>query len=315
MITDIQTDKLYLSDCLPNSQPKFFPRFKKVLDENNIDIYWIPDTKDIWAVDFMPIQVDNDRFVQFRYNPDYLQDRLWRQTISNVDLICKKLNIAPKKSKLIVDGGNIVKWKDKVIMCDKVFYENKKYSEKEIIKELKELFKVEKLYFVPWDINDFTGHADGMVRFINSDKVLINDYFGGDKNYEINFKMSLHNAGLEWIELPYYPQNDSTMISARGLYLNFLQMEQAIIVPTFKIKHDEKALRIFGDVFKGQTVVKVDSNELADEGGILNCITWNIVTPKLGEMFPRSAACSAANVLPLGTQPNLKQKRALLVAI
>jgi len=86
----------------------------------------------------------------------------------------------------------------------------------------------------------------------------------------------LHNAGLDWIELPYNPPSDPTSISARGLYLNYLQMKQAVIVPTFKTKVDEQAIKVLEQVFKGQTIATVDSNELADEGGILNCITWNI---------------------------------------
>ncbi len=47
-------------------------------------------------------------------------------------------------------------------------------------------------------------------------------------------------------------------------------------MPTFKTKHDEQAIKVFEKVFKGQTIATVDSNELAEEGGILNCITWNI---------------------------------------
>lgn len=53
-------------------------------------------------------------------------------------------------------------------------------------------------------------------------------------------------------------------------------MKQAVIVPTFKTKYDDKAIKVFEDVFKEQTIKTVESNELADEGGILNCITWNI---------------------------------------
>ena len=53
-------------------------------------------------------------------------------------------------------------------------------------------------------------------------------------------------------------------------------MEQAIIVPIFKSKNDDKAIKIIEQVFKGYTIIPVESNTLADEGGILNCISWNI---------------------------------------
>lgn len=277
MITDRQTNKLFLADSLPKQQPKFFRRFEKVLNDCNINFQFLQNTKDIWAVDFMPVQISRDKFVRFTYNPDYLQSKKYQKTISDVDSICKAINLTTIKSRLIVDGGNVSRSTDKVIMCDKVFHENKHIPEKDLIKQLKNLFEVDKLFFVPWDINDFTGHSDGMVRFIDSDTVLINDYSKENPEFQRCFRMSLHNAGLDWIELPYNPSiNDTAYESAEGLYLNYLQMKQAVIVPTFKTKYDDKALKVLEQVFKGQTIAAVDSNEVAKHGGILNCITWNI---------------------------------------
>ena len=75
MITDKQTTKLFLADCLPHKQPKFFKQFEKVLNDCKIKFHFLPDTKDIWAVDYMPVQVSKNEFVQFVYNPDYLQTK------------------------------------------------------------------------------------------------------------------------------------------------------------------------------------------------------------------------------------------------
>lgn len=276
MIIDRLTNKLFLADCLPKKQPIFFQRFEKVLNTCNIKFELLPNCNDIWAVDFMPVQISKDKFVQFTYDPDYLKPKKYQKTISDVDAICKAINLTTQKTKLIVDGGNVSREVDKVIMCDKVFAENKHISEKELIKQLQNLFQVDSLYFVPWDKNDFTGHADGMVRFIDSSTVLINDYSKEDPKFQRYFRKALHSAGLGCIELPYNPPNDPKSISARGLYLNYLQMKQAIIVPTFKTKYDEKAIKVLEQVFKGQSIATIDSNELADQGGILNCITWNI---------------------------------------
>jgi agmatine deiminase len=278
MITDNQTNKLFLSDLLPDRHPKFFKEIEGLLSKYKIDVEFLPNTKDIWAVDYMPVQISKDKFVQFTYKPDYLMEtKKLRETISDVDSVCKAINLTTIKSNLIVDGGNVSKTTDKVIMCDKVFHENKHISERDLIKELKELFEVDKLYFVPWDTDDFTGHSDGMVRFINKDTVLINDYSKQDGAFQRCFRMSLHNAGLDWVEIPYNPPyDDPELISAKGLYINYLQMEQAVIMPTFKSKFDDKAYRVLEEVFKGQTIATIDGNEVAKEGGILNCITWNI---------------------------------------
>lgn len=286
MIPDCKTNFLYLADTLPKMYPDFFKYFEKVLKENVIPFQFLPNTKDVWAVDFMPVQISKDNFVQFTYNPDYLQGKKYQKTISDFVSICKALNLRTTKSELVVDGGNISKSTDKVIMCDKVFHENRHIPERELIKLLKELFQVDKLFFVPWDKNDFTGHSDGMVRFLDEDTVLINDYSIEDLKFQRSFRMALNNAGLDWVELPYTPHNDQPLKSAQGLYLNYLQMEQAIIVPTFDSPNDDKALKVLEQVFKGQTISTVQAKDLADDGGILNCITWNIKKEKITDLYP-----------------------------
>ena len=40
---------------------------------NGVPIEVIPGTADIWCRDYMPIQLDQDRFCQFVYAPDYLR--------------------------------------------------------------------------------------------------------------------------------------------------------------------------------------------------------------------------------------------------
>lgn len=276
MIMDSQTNELYLADCLTTKYPKFYREFEKVLGRCNIKPNFLSPTKDIWARDYMPIQVSNDRFVQFTYNPDYLQPKKYQKTISDVESICKVINLEPIKSKLIVDGGNIIKYSDKVIMCDKVFSENRNITEKNLIKELKELLQVDKLYFVPWDKSDIIGHADGMVRFIDDNTVLINDYSKEKPKYQKSFRIALHKAGLNWIELPYNPYINSHNLSAEGIYINYLQMKQGVIVPTYNRKEDEDAVKIIEQILIGQNIETVESAEIAKEGGVLNCISWNL---------------------------------------
>lgn len=75
MITENQTNFLYLADTLPKMYPDFYERFEKVLRNCNIEKALLPKTKDVWAVDYMPIQTAADRFVRFIYNPSYLQTK------------------------------------------------------------------------------------------------------------------------------------------------------------------------------------------------------------------------------------------------
>ena len=276
MIIDQQTNFLYLADSLPKLYPSFHARFEKLLNQCSISSALIPNTNDVWAVDYMPIQVQENSFIQFVYNPDYLVSRTERKTISNVDSICQQIGIKPINSNIILDGGNVIRGKDKVIMTDKVFKSNPSYSIKQLIHELEELFQVDKLIFIPEQPGDFTGHADGMVRFLNDDTVIINDYKDEKPDFRRAFFIALNNAGLKYVEIPYNLNENDNDDQAHGCYINYLQMENLIIVPTFGLKEDDQAVRKFEELFPGQTIASVESRDIAEQGGVLNCITWNI---------------------------------------
>lgn len=278
MITDNQTNFLYLADTLPKKYPNFYKRFEKVLTDCNIEFALLPQTKDIWAVDYMPIQTDLNKFVRFVYNPSYLQTKKYLKTISDVDRVCKEIGINTFKTDIILDGGNVTRWSNKVIMTDRVFVDNPNYERKQLIRKLHELLQVDKLYFVPEQPGDFTGHSDGMVRFIDENTVVINDYKHKKEKewfYRV-FEIAIHNTRLDYIKIPYNVYDNKSNDQANGDYINYLQMENIVIIPTFGIKEDKEAVRQLETIFTGQTIATIDSNEIANDGGILNCITWNI---------------------------------------
>lgn len=277
MITDSETNHLYLADTLPVKHPSFYHRFGQVLSDCGISCSLLPSTRGIWVVDYMPVQVEANHYVQFTYNPDYLQGRKWHKTISDAYSICGAVGINPEKSNIVLDGGNVVRGPGAVIMCDKVFRENLNIPEKRLIKELEELLRTDRLIFLPTDPSDNIGHADGMVRFLDSRTVLINDYSLEKPQFQRTFRMALHNAGLDWVEIPYNPYGNQKSIQANGIYINYLQMENRVILPAFGLEEDETVIRQFEQLFSGSTVAMVDSNEIADQGGVLNCITWNIL--------------------------------------
>jgi agmatine deiminase len=276
VITDSQTNFLYLADTLPKNYPDFFKRFEDVLKKCNIPFGFLPQTKDVWAVDYMPIQTDLNKFVRFVYNPSYLQSIKYLKTISDVDQICKEIGIGTFKTDIIIDGGNVTSWTNKVIMTDRVFKDNPTYERKQLIKALYELLEVDNIYFVPEQPSDFTGHSDGMVRFIDEQTVIINDYKQEKEEFYRAFEIAIHNTGLDYITIPYNVYDNKSNNHANGDYINYLQMENTVIIPTFGIKEDDHAIKQFESIFTGKTIATVESNEIAYDGGILNCITWNI---------------------------------------
>jgi len=202
MIKDSDTNFLYLADCLPEFQPAFTERLTKVLQDLKIPYDFLSNTKDIWAKDFMPIQMSKEDFVQFTYDPDYLKSLKYQHLRSDTDDVCRNIDLVPKKSSVVLDGGNIIRTSSKVIMCDKVFSENRHLSISQLTDELLNLFKTDQIIFIPWDRNDFTGHADGMVRFVDDNTVLINESTNENPEIEKQLRSILKDARLDIIEIP-----------------------------------------------------------------------------------------------------------------
>lgn len=278
MIIDNQTNFLFLADSLPKKYPKFYTNFEKVLNQCKINFSLLPQTKDVWAVDFMPLQIELNKFVRFTYNPSYLESVKDQKTISDTDWICKQIGIDTLKSDILLDVGNVIRWKNKVIITERVFKENKKYHRKELIKKLYELLEVEKIYFIPDDPLDFTGHADGMIRFVDEHTVIINDYVKEKSSFIQEFNSAINATGLDCIKIPYEIDENKNDIQANGCYINYLQMEKTVFIPTFgKEKKDEDVVKQFEKIFKGHNIATINSTEIANDGGILNCISWNIL--------------------------------------
>jgi agmatine deiminase len=224
----------------------------------------------------MPIQTELAKFIRFKYEPDYLQNDEFILTQTNTKSVCKSIGLNTIDSEIKLDGGNVIKGKNWVILTDKIFDENADFKKTELINELENLFLV-KVIIIPKEPNDFTGHADGVIRYYDNETVLINSYKPTDKiEFQRRLTKELKNQGLKTIEIPYNPYDNSDYDMADGLYINYLQMENFILLPTFEKNEDERAYRQFEQLFPGQTIETIDSREISVDGGVLNCITWNI---------------------------------------
>lgn len=260
----------------------------KNLPEYGYDVKKIEvEVKNEWCRDFMPIRTKSGKLVQFKYNPSYMaidDDR-----IPDVEKIHHQLNLECKGSTLILDGGAIEILEDIGIVSDRVFRDNL-IPEDEITKQLMDRLELVRLIVVPQHPYDFTGHVDGLVRFINKGSVLINDLEGefqmmkSDTNtyrkklieqWYYSFKMSIYNSGLDYEELVCTTDPFRKPSDAFGIYLNFLLLGDLILVPGFEQEEiDEKARLDLKRIYQREAIT-IQAQELAKKGGIINCVTWN----------------------------------------
>lgn len=283
MISDKETNTIYFSELL-KTDSRFTETSKQIistLQTYGAKIKFLPGTKDIWARDYMPIQICKDKFIEYRYDPDYLQGNSeeieTRELKTYPDIVCDKIGLRTIKTDLIIDGGNIVKSGNAIILTDKVVWENeRKYSEKQLIKKLHDLFEVDKVVLIPWDEECEYGHADGMLRFVSNEKVLISGFYEkADKELKKWILEALDKAKIDWDWL----RISNKEVEDNIAYINFLQTKDLILVPALnRPEEDEKAVEEISNHFPkyADRIDKVDMSEIARYGGALNCITWTI---------------------------------------
>lgn len=280
MIADHETNVVFVADTLEPRFPEVFQGLREILADHGVPFGVIPGTRDIWCRDYMPIQVRNDRFVQFRYAPDYLSGR-YRHLRSDgkIGLTLPWVQNCVQ-SEIVLDGGNVVKWSNTAIMTEKIFAENPGWSPRRLLAELERLLEVEAIVLIPPEPEDVTGHADGVVRFVDGKAVVVNDYRGIDGLYRREVLQRLIRARLDVVEVPYRPEpptlESEGMPSAVGNFVNFLQVGPALIVPSYGLADDERVRRILATAFPNCSMEELASRELARFGGVLNCCTWSL---------------------------------------
>jgi len=280
MITDKETNTIYFSEKLEVQFPEIALEIFSTLSLLGSKPRFLPGTKDIWARDYMPVQVNEQKLVQYTFYPDYLKKL--EDIKSDPESICDALNLNTIRTDIILDGGNVVKSDNCVILTDKIVLENiHKYSREQLVSKLKKLFEVDKIILIPWDRGERFGHADGMVRFVDNDTVLIQGYYKARKDlFEDDFIKYLlgsfkeNHLNYEFLDIDY-----TEKINAKFAYLNFLQTKDVILLPSLGIDKDDEALELeikkYFPAYKHK-IRKIKMNSIVHKGGALNCISWTI---------------------------------------
>ena len=274
MLTDHLTNTVFLSDWLSKECSILYQSLTKTLRDNAVDYQILANTNDIWCRDYMPIQTDEKRFVSYKYNPDYLQAQHKRRYITdakkvrNVDFLQQAETV---ELDLVLDGGNVVKCGNKIVMTEKVFVENKEMSRNEVQRLLEETFRCE-IVFLPWDEQEIYGHSDGLIHYLGDNRVLMTNYGDFDKSFAQNFLRILEKH----FDVKTLKYNVEKTDKNSWAYINFLQVGSLVLVPQLGIPEDDQALQQIAEAMPQCKVVGVPALEAVRKGGALNCISWNI---------------------------------------
>lgn len=268
-----------LSALLRERYPAACGRLTALLDKHGVAYRFLSGTRDIWCRDYMPVRTASGKLVQFRYEPSYLKGcPEWEQSRSDAREVCRLNDITPDEtSDINLDGGNVLLCGDRAVISDRVFSENPNWKPDALLAELARLLEAE-IIIIPAQRDDLTGHADGMVRFINRHTLLGNCRADEYKYWAKGIGDVLERYCLTYEDVPFfYDYKDARHPHhAIGIYVNYLEVGRLMIVPVFGVpgNKDAEALARFRELFPNRTIETIDYNEVALEGGLLNCTTW-----------------------------------------
>jgi agmatine deiminase len=161
---------------------------------------------------------------------------------------------------------------------------NSHLNQAQIEQYLLDYYGVQQVLWVAEGIvgDDTDGHIDDTVRFVNEDTVItVVETDQQNENYDLlqtNLKQLkqmrlLNGKQLNLIELP---MPDPVIFEDQSLpasYANFYISNKNVIVPTFRCKKDNEALKIIEAAFPDRTIVGIDSTDIIWGLGSFHCLS------------------------------------------
>lgn len=270
MIPDYGCNTVYFSEWLKKDYSDIYKGLARILNKHNVAYDIIPNTKDVWCRDYMPLQLDKERYLCYEYKPDYLMKNANnRKYITDSLNVCRDMQLNIKETPLIMDGGNVVKVGNKAIMTEKVFVENPSIDEDTLKKQMEKQMECE-VVFIPWDRNEKYGHSDGIIKPISDNTILMTNYYDFDREYT-NEVVKRLSSKFEIETLSYKVRKTAPESWA---YINFLTVGKLIVLPALGKEEDEQALSQIKRYYPECLVEQLNISDLVKDGGGLNCVSW-----------------------------------------
>jgi len=262
-------------------------------DLSQIQFHFFP-TNDAWCRDHGPAFLINPKaeqkkvLVKWNYNA-------WGEKYPPHDLdnqipikIAAELGIPCFKPGIVMEGGSVEFNGKGTLLTSRACLlnenRNPQLNQSQIEKYLCDYYGVNNILWVGDGIvgDDTDGHIDDITRFVSEDTVvtvieenkLDENHLLLEENLQELKQMRLENGKqLNIVELPmpeakYY--EDQRLPAS---YANFYIANEAVVVPTFRDKNDQKALDILTDCFKDRKVVGVDSLDIIWGLGSFHCLS------------------------------------------
>lgn len=268
-------------------------RYKK------INVIGIKGWDEIWLRDCIGINTKN-RIVKPYYHPQYCTLHKYSNYYESInkqsriiikECLQKKITYMP----LVIDGGNFSNNDKTVFLTDKILEDNRELSKSEVINILQDFVQL-RPEIIERSKTDSIGHTDGFLNFVSNEKVLLSNYpslpfLKQDIDFIYKVRQKLEDERLEVVEMFDRPVDEivpcecyrktkkACFYSARGNYINFLRLNNTIILPEYTLP-TLKETKYYNETNKeiltqlGFEVKTINCDTLSKEGGSLHCLSY-----------------------------------------
>jgi agmatine deiminase len=263
---------------------------------NNVRLYPVA-TNDTWARDFGPITVlDNDEphLLDFGFNgwglkfPADLDNRINRRLLE-----AGAWNAPLHTVGLILEGGSIESDGAGTLLttAECLLNENRNphLSRPELEKTLAGLLGIDRFLWLEHGYlagDDTDSHVDTLARLCPDDTIAYvacddpaDEHYPALKAMERELATFTTRAGRPYRLLPLpWPQARYDEAGERlpATYANFLIINNAVLVPTYRDNNDDAALQAIRKAFPNREIIGIDCLPLIRQHGSLHCVTMQL---------------------------------------
>jgi len=250
------------------------------------------ETDDTWARDCSALTIEKNgekELLDFTFNGwggkfSAQKDNLMSRTIA------KHYAYPLRSLDFVLEGGAIESNGDGIILtttrCMHNPNRNPQYNTEQITQKLKSFFGAKEILYLNHGYlagDDTDSHIDTLARFIAKDTIMYvqcskkeDEHYEALKAMEQELKEYAKTHNFSLIPLP---MSDAIYFEGERLpatYANFLFVNGAVLVPTYNLKTDEKALTIFRKTFPQREIIAIDCSVLIRQHGSLHCVSMNL---------------------------------------
>lgn len=203
-------------------------------------------------------------------------------------LIAKHYNLPVVEPGIVMEGGSVEFNGKGTLLTTRACLlnpnRNPQLNQKQIEQYLIDFYGVDHILWLGDGIvgDDTDGHIDDLTRFVNEDTVVtIVEENKRDENYPIlqeNLKelKTLRLESGKQMNIVELPMPSPVIYEDQRLpasYANFYIANKYVVVPTFRDKHDDRALDILQSCFRDRKVIGIDSTDIIWGLGSFHCLS------------------------------------------